>query len=494
MPRNSLMPAADVARRVTPILSRVTEMARAGEMRTPRWTTRGYPPTIGWEGEYSLTRNGAPAFGKAPAVIARVQEHGVKSELLSHLVEANGRPLPVTPQLPWEFLRDYTASMARLYEAARQEGCELLATGVAMGFRAADGANIRNFADKPRYRVLVRNLAAYHQDRGCRSGSLRGCGERCDFSNTSLAIECGTSLQLHFETSPLDFGRVYNLLVALLGPLVALTANSAYFDGHLLADVSRQRLWEIGLGGDPEQMIPFAPSWLPVNDVGAYERWVSQYLSAGRPGFVPPDAQTVAQLRQLADRVPGVDIDDLATLFFYVGTTWEHIRGIFGLTPEPHLRWEVRPHCMPSTERDATALLAIYVGLITALWDTPATDLVSLAGARRNFKRCIARGLRAEVSWRGETQPVLAVLTELVRLAEHGLELQGFSAADRGAFLEPAMAIVARQQNGAVWQRRSVEALRGSGCGRREIDQRLVQAILANRSRLVVADWPIVSA
>ncbi|MCB0359414.1 MAG: hypothetical protein KDD44_07250, partial [Bdellovibrionales bacterium] len=275
----------------------------------------------------------------------------------------------------------------------------------------------------------------------------------------------------HEEVAPERMGNAYNLAYALIPFLMAYNANCPWFGGKLLWDVTRIPIWMGSIGQNDHRVIRTLPvGYLPENDAAAYHTWVQRHLELERPCFVPPDEE---------------DADSWTLLCHWVGTCWEWVRPIVGNAPEPHVRLEIRPFCSPMSLDDGIALAALTHGVFSGFAETSAEELCSEADVRANFEACARYGLRATVRVRGHTRPVVEVLKELLEVARKGLRSQGLPDDEIETALAPVDVVLGREQNGAIWMRRGVQALREQGASDEEIGQQILRSIMRQCSSTV---------
>ena len=139
-----------------------------------------------------------------------------------------------------------------------------------------------------------------------------------------------------------------------------------------------------------------------------------------------------------------------------------------------HLRIELRALPSGPTVVDMLANAAFLLGLTLAL--APEADdwtgRLLFARAHANFYEAARLGLEAELTWPGpggEPEGVGAaeLVPRLLPSARRGLVEAGVDAAEADRLLGVIADRVAAGQTGAVWQRRALAALEGSGEPRR---------------------------
>jgi hypothetical protein len=274
--------------------------------------------------------------------------------------------------------------------------------------------------------------------------------------------------------------------------MVAITANSPYLFGHDLWDETRIPLFEQVIDDrTPAEVLAGAP---PRVWFGA--RWIDH----------PADlfAENVAHFGQLLAHPPGAadgrtrDDPALAALTLHNGTVWRWNRPVFALIDgRPTVRLENRVLAAPPSAVDATADIALFLGLVAGLRDR--ADLIAALPfevAGQNFRRAARDGIGATIDWPShgrlrEVPVTLLVRDELLAVAADGLDALGVPRSEA----DPALAIIAGRaatgRNGATWQVAALTAERAAGAGD-DAPRRVVQRYRALQDDGAPAHtWPI---
>ena len=128
----------------------------------------------------------------------------------------------------------------------------------------------------------------------------------------------------------------------------------------------------------------------------------------------------------------------------------------------PHLRIEHRVVPAGPTVVDSIANAALFYGLLATLLrrSTAIESELSFAAASSNFYAAARRGLDAPQQWPGAKANITArdlLAQELLPQARSGLAWLGIPAAEIEHYLAVIEGRLAKNQNGARWQRRWVE-------------------------------------
>ena len=116
-------------------------------------------------------------------------------------------------------------------EAAAKLGADVVLTGILPTVRQTD-LDIHNISPILRYHVLN---AAIKAMRGS-AFELHLAGlDGVAIKNESVMLEaCNTSFQMHFQVTPDEFAELYNIAMAVTGPVLAAAANSPFMLGKRL--------------------------------------------------------------------------------------------------------------------------------------------------------------------------------------------------------------------------------------------------------------------
>ena len=285
----------------------------------------------------------------------------------------------------------------------------------------------------------------------------------------SIAPESAcTSMQLHLQLAPADFGAYWNAAQVLAGPQLALGANSPYFFGHQLWSETRIELFAQSTDTRPEELKTQGVR----PRVWFGERWISSVLDLFKenvryfPSLLPEvsDEDPVAELA--AGRIP-----QLAELRLHNGTVYRWNRPVYDVVGgRPHLRLENRVLPAGPTVIDMLANSAFYYGVLRCLSEEepPLWTRMSFAAAHANFLEAARTGMDARLHWPGlgEVTPQHLVLHTLLPIAHEGLRRWGVAVEVRDRFLGVIEGRAETGRNGASWQVSTVRALQDSGMTR----------------------------
>jgi hypothetical protein len=450
------------------------------------------PGSIGLEIELNLTDEaGDPALLNA-RVLEVIADNDFQTELAQFNVEINVPPRSLEGDVFRALERDVRTSLNNAEEKARGVGAHLVMVGIlpTVMDRHLDA---ESFSANPRYQLLNEQIfAARGEDLDI---AIAGVERLSTFADTMAPEAACTSVQLHLQVDPADFGMHWNAAQAIAGVQLALAANAPFFFGKELWRETRIPLFEQATDTRSEELR--AQGVRPRVWFG--ERWITSIFDLFEenvryfPALLP-----VCEAEDPLEVIERGDIPGLAELRLHNGTIYRWNRPIYDVVrSRPHLRVENRVLPAGPTVSDILANAAFYYGLIRALvdQDRPIWSQMSFAAAEENFHAGAREGIEANVYWPGVGEVPVAelVLRRLLPLAHEGLERWGVERADRERLLGIVEQRCLTLRNGAAWQAATFHALYEN----EKLDRKdaLRQMTLRYRDRMhsnePVHSWPV---
>jgi glutamate--cysteine ligase len=279
---------------------------------------------------------------------------------------------------------DLDAAMRRLIPAARRSGLRLLGYGIQ--------------PRTPPHRTLMTPKRRYY-------ALLQAIGPRW------LRFAVTASDQVHLDVTRDELIPSFNLLNAVAGALIALTANSPVYGGGPGGHASgRERL----MAGTTGERYRHGAIARPFADVEEYVTWASEFrclcLPDGRGGYRLPSGSYLDHARRRGA--------NLKEFLFHEHYLWPSAR------PRARLgTLEVRPACQQPWEA-SWAPSALAVGLGEALSDASvAVEEMLGSGAWPLLLRYRAEAVRMGVR---APEPAPGFLEALLDVAEGGLKARGY--------------------------------------------------------------------
>jgi hypothetical protein len=234
---------------------------------------------------------------------------------------------------------------------------------------------------------------------------------------------------------------------------LATAANAPFFCGHQLWQETRVALFKQAVdhraGGLPAfSRVGFGEDWLRGGVLELVEHAVRHHA---------PIIPVCSDLPPAEDRAAG-GAPVLAELRLHLGTVWSWNRPVYDPVDGGHLRLELRALPSGPTAADMVASGALLLGLTLAFAESVDDVLPAFpfADLQRDFYAVARQGLDAQLVWPdgwGGLRTVRAgdLATELLPVAQRGLETAGFDPADAAGRLELVSERVRTGRTGAAW-------------------------------------------
>ena len=409
----------------------------------------------------------APAMVNA-AVLDSIADPDYQTELGQYNIELNVSPRPLRGDAVPELERLLRSSLNAAETKANAAGGHIVMIGI-LPTVMPQHFHTEWMSANPRYAALNESVFAARGEDLLIDIQAPGGGERVTAYADSIAPESAcTSVQLHLQVSPQEFAPAWNAAQSLLGPQLAMGANSPYLFGRQLWAETRTELF---LQATDTRAVELRNQGVRPR-VFFGERWITSIFDL----FEENVQYFPALLPEVSDEDPVAVLDAggaprLQELRLHNGTIYRWNRPIYDTVEgRPHLRIENRVLPAGPTAVDVLANAAFYYGAMRVLTaeDRPVWTKMSFATAEANFTECAARGMAASVYWPGfgELPAEELVLRHLLPLAHEGLEQWGMSAAARERYLGVIEGRCKTGRNGAEWQVSTVQALERRGLDR----------------------------
>ncbi len=358
---------------------------------------------------------------------------------------------------------------ARAREAAHQCDSEIALVGI-LPTLTKENLGLDSMVPIPRYHALNEALMAL------RGNDLQFTIDGIDkltVQHDNLMLEaCNTSFQVHFQVSPDDFARLYNIAQVVTGPLLAAAVNSPILLGKRLWHETRISVFEYSVDARStshqarglKPRVHFGDHWVDhcvteifKEDIARFRVLLTTETEADPLAMV---AQGIAPM--------------LKALCLHNGTVYRWNRACYGVhNGIPHLRIENRVLPSGPTIIDEIANTAFFVGMLAGMADQydDIRELITFDDVKANFMAAARDGIRAQMNWFGDIHMPARelILEELLPLAERGLQKYKVDQKDIDLYLGVLRDRVATRRNGARWALESLNEMRGRGTE----DQRL---------------------
>lgn len=299
-----------------------------------------------------------------------------------------------------------------------------------------------------RYQLMNEHVAALRKDRPF-TIELNGHEQLVLHQPISMCLGgLISSLQLHLKVPLSQSVRYYNTVQAISAPMLALCANSPYFNGQDIWSETRIFLYEqLFLMHDDSHCLR------QVDSFG--EKYVSHSL------FELFEQNLSHHPRLLTEISPDLQMEQMFHVRRQNGTIYRWNRPVIDFcNHQPHLRIEHRAPSTGPTMTDMISNAAFFYGIVNyfAHEHTSVEHLLPFQYAKHNFYQAARHGLQANLTWfAGRKITACELLKELVPLARKGLLLLNIATDDIACYLNIIEQRLVLNQNGAIWQRAFIE-------------------------------------
>jgi len=443
---------------------------------------------VGAEQEMFLVDRSLRPASVVMEVLERAQDPRLTTELARFNLEANLSPQVFNASCLRRMEDELNEVVGVARDAARHCGADILLTGILPTLRKAD-LGLDNMTPKPRYLELNRTLRRLRGDDF--HVLIRGIEELETTHDNVMLESCNTSFQVHFQVSPREFAKFYNLAQAVTGPLLAASVNSPVLLKHRLWHETRIALFERSV--DTRSQVRVDRAARPRVHFG--DGWIQQSV-------LEIFREDIARFRILIANAIDEDpmqvierggIPQFGALRLHNGTVYRWNRACYGLSGDKaHLRIENRVLPSGPTVLDEVANAAFFFGLLAALAEDekPVFKDMSFEDAKANFFNAARDGLKAQQTWKGRTMSAQdLILGELLKTARWGLQHVKVDGSDIDRYLGTIEERVRKGTTGAQWMLNSLHAMGEQGTS--DVRYRtLSSAMLANqKSGAPVHTW-----
>ncbi|MCF2527566.1 glutamate--cysteine ligase [Yinghuangia soli] len=384
-------------------------------------------------------------------VLDRIASPDFQTELGQFNIEVNIPPHRLAGPVFSELAEELRTSLDYADRKAAESGARIVMIGILPTLTDAHMV-LENLSHNPRYTLLNDQiLMARGEDIQLQIEGV----ERLVTTSASIAPEAAcTSVQLHLQVTPDNFGAAWNAAQSISGVQVALGANSPFLFGRELWRETRPILFEQSCDTRPEELI--AQGVRPLTWFG--ERWIDSVvdLFAENVRYFP-SLLPICDDEDPVEALDRGDIPHLRELKLHNGTIYRWNRPVYDVARgKPHLRVENRVLPAGPTVDDIIANAAFYYGVVRSLVEDelPVWQRMSFEQATENFHTGARDGIEAELTWPGLGRvPVTdLVLRELLPRARRGLDAWGIDARESDQYLGIIEQRCLRRTNGAAWQ------------------------------------------
>ncbi len=418
---------------------------------------------IGAEQEmFLIDRAHKPAL-EALNILENIGDDRFTHELGLFNLEANLSP----QKFGRDCLRRMESELQEVYrrarEAAGEIGCDIALVGILPTLTMED-LGLDSMVPTPRYHALNDAIRALRGDEF--QFTINGIDQLSMRHDNVMLEACNTSFQVHFQVSPADFARFYNIAQAVTGPLLAAAVNSPILLGKRLWHETRIAVFEHSVDTRSEAhqerglrpRVHFGDRWLEESATEIFKEDIARFRIV---------LTTETEDDPLGMIEQGIT-PSLNALRLHNGTVYRWNRPCYGVHNNiPHLRIENRVIPSGPTIVDEMANAAFFFGMMAGMSAQveDIRDYLSFADVKANFLGAARDGIRAQMCWFNDTHMPAKelVLEQLLPLAREGLQEAGIDQDDIDRYLGVLHDRVTKRRTGARWALESLEKMGDNG-------------------------------
>ena len=407
---------------------------------------------IGLEQELFLVDDMWRPAPVAVEALERIEDPRVTSEIGRFNLECNLEPLLFGGNCLRLMENRLNELLDQVRKVVRDLGAEVVLAGILPTLRKSD-LTIDNMVPADRYYAL--NDALTRLRGGDYDLRIKGTDELRVTHDSVMLEAANASFQVHFQVGPEEFARLYNIAMAVTGPVLAAAVNSPLMLGRRLWAETRIAVFQQSVDTrsaiseirDVPARVSFGREWVDESVLEIFKSDVSRFrVLLGRE--IDEDPFELME----EGRVPS-----LKALQLFNSTVYRWNRACYGVADNvAHLRIENRVlPCGPSV-RDEVANAAFWFGLLSGLAEDvdDIREVIAFDSVFTNHLAAARHGLDAHLTWL-DGEPVTAqelISHRLLPLARNGVETRGIDAADMERYLDTVEARVDSRRTGASWQ------------------------------------------
>lgn len=424
---------------------------------------------IGAEQEMFLVDKAHKPALKALDILDIIDDDRFTHELGLFNLEANLSPHRLGGSCLREMDKELQEIYAKARAAAQQFDCDIALVGI-LPTLTKDNLRLDSMVPTPRYRALNDAIC---QMRGKDFEFTINGIDQLSMKHDNVMLEaCNTSFQVHFQVSPENFAKNYNIAQVLTAPLLAAAVNSPVLLGKRLWHETRIAVFEYSI--DTRSNLQQERGLKPRVHFG--DRWIEESVTEIFKEDIArfrPVLTTDTEDDPLGMLEQGI-VPSLNALRLHNGTVYRWNRPCYGImNGVPHLRIENRVIPSGPTVLDEVANAAFFYGMMAGMIASvkDVRELLTFGDVKSNFLAAARDGIRAQMNWFNDTHlpAKQLVLEQLLPLAREGLQESGIDQDDIDRYLGVLEDRVTHRRTGARWALESLEEMSGHGTA----DQRL---------------------
>jgi len=418
---------------------------------------------IGAEQEmFLIDKANKPAL-KAMEVLDIVDDDRFTHELGLFNLEANLSPRKLGGDCLALMEKEAQEIYLKARETAAKVDCDIALVGI-LPTLTKENLGLESMVPTPRYYALNDAIKALRGEEF--EFTINGIDQLVVEHDNVMLEACNTSFQVHFQVSPENFAKNYNIAQVVTAPLLAAAVNSPVLLGKRLWHETRIAVFEYSVdtrskvhqerGLKPR--VHFGDRWLEDSVTEIFKEDIARFR-------IVLTTETEEDPLGMIDR--GI-IPSLNALRLHNGTVYRWNRPCYGVHNNvPHLRIENRVIPSGPTVLDEVANAAFFYGMMAGMTEqvTDIRDYLTFGDVKSNFLAAARDGIRAQMNWFNDTHlPAKElVLEQLLPLAREGLQEAGIDSDDIDRYLGVVHDRVTMRRTGARWALESLEDMKDMG-------------------------------
>ncbi|MDX2427402.1 MAG: CBS domain-containing protein [Xanthomonadales bacterium] len=378
---------------------------------------------------------------------------------------------------------------AKARKAAHQCDSEIALVGI-LPTLTMDNLGLDSMVPIPRYHALNEAIMALRGND--LQFTINGTDQLVVKHDNLMFEACNTSFQVHFQVSPQDFARLYNIAQTVTGPLLAAAVNSPLLLGKRLWHETRISVFEYSVDARStthqtrglKPRVHFGNNWVDKSVTEIFKEDIARFRVI---------LTTETENDPLAMVAQGI-APKLKALCLHNGTVYRWNRACYGVHNNiPHLRIENRVIPSGPTIIDEIANTAFFVGMMAGMADqySDVREIITFDDIKANFLAAARGGIRAQMNWFGDTHMPARklILDELLPLAEHGLQKYKVDQKDIDKYLGVLHDRVSTRRNGARWALESLNEMHGRGTEDQRLRCLVGSMVEQQATGLPISEW-----
>lgn len=425
----------------------------------------------------------------AVEVLEDLNDDPFTTELARFNLEANLSPRVLEGSCFTDMHAELDGLVARVREAARRQGAEVVLTGILPTLGKSD-LSLDNITPRDRYYALNETMLA--AGGGTFRLRIRGTDELMIEHDSVMLESCNTSCQVHLQVTADEFANYYNVAQAVTGPVLAASVNSPLLFGRRLWAETRIALFQ--------QSLDTRGADLHMREMSPRVRFGGHWLERSVAELFQDDIATFrVLLARAVDEDPFQVLDEggvpqLQALQLYNSTVYRWNRPCYGISNgKPHLRIECRALPAGPSTLDEMANAVLWIGAVLGIAKTVPdfAQRMDFDDAKGNFLAASRLGLRAGMAWLdGESGPAdRIVLERILPMAEEGLSDYPVESADVDKYLDVIRKRLEAGVTGSSWALRSLGKLKASGTKGERLAALTAATVRQQAAGTAVAEW-----